>query len=324
MQTHVVTSSVLKRMSLAKRQLLARNIPFFVNFLIGDGPRDACPPSGSRGSEALALLRTTLGSESVWCIDPSDHEAVWPNFFNGTVASLAGIGPTRTAYPKTSAIAGVHWSWLFCDVHAIVGALRNRIFAAQTPPDFLWVFDYDISWVGDLSAFIDAFAADPADLLVARSHGQALAHKNHDNNLVYSQFGLRTYLSDEQVHSALLAPVRYSRRMLAATRGLLHGGQGAFCETRGASLCAMNRWCQQGSMMELRPRLFNANFSCCKSHSERYSRERWAMWEDDDTPGRPPVQLLHRVKLEGPPVGTASTLRVEGGKSRNKNASRVG
>ena len=77
-------------------------------------------------------------------------------------------------------------------------------------------------------------------------------------------------------------------------------------------------------MMELRPQLFNSNFSCCKSHSDRYSRERWGLWQNDHTLGRPPVQLLHRVKLEGPPVGTASTLRVAGGAMRKKNATRVG
>ena len=327
MQTHVVTASVLERMALAKQQLSARHIPFFVNFLVGDGPHDVCPLPGVAGGHAsLAALRATLGNDSVWCIDPSDHRAVWPKFFSDAVEGLARVGATRQSYPKPSAIAGIHWSWLFCDVHGIVGALRHGLFEApQTPVDYLWVFDYDISWVGDLAAFIDAFSGEPVDLLVAKSNGQALAHHNHDNHLVYSQFPIRNYLKDEQVHSALLAPVRYSRRMLAATRTLIHRGRAAFCETRGASLCATSGWCRQGSMMELRPRLFNGNFSCCKSHSDRYSRERWGFWQSDNTPGRPPVQQLHRVKLEGPPVGTASVLRVAGGAMRHKkNSTRAG
>ena len=87
--------------------------------------------------------------------------------------------------------------------------------------------------------------------------------------------------------------------MLATTRGLINSGKAAFCETRGPSLCHQeSSWCRQRSMINLRWDLFNKNFSCCKSHSERYSRERHGLWEALPKETRPPVQLLHRVKLE--------------------------
>ena len=317
-QTHVVTQSVLERFGLAKRQLGARSIPFFVNFLIGDSSNSTCPMRGSGGHPALDKLHAALGEESVWCISPNDHVAVWPHFFSGAVRSLAKTGTILQSYPKSSAITGLHWSWLFCDVHGIVGALRNGLYATPRPPDYLWVFDYDISWVGDLSAFIWAFASEPADLLVAKSHGQALKHMNEHGQQTYSQFNVRNYLADGDVRSSLLAPVRYSKRMLAATRTLIHRNRSAFCETRGASLCGLNSWCRESAMMQLRPDLFNANFSCCKSHSDRYSRERWNLWNNLPAGTRPPVQLLHRVKLEGPPVGVASSLRSAGGAQRGK------
>lgn len=322
MQTHVVTNSVLDRIRLAKRQLNARQIAFFVNFLVGDGLDAACPKPGVVGQHhQLDALREAIGSESVWCIAPQDYTAVWPTFFNRTVEGLANVGATRQTYPKASAISGLHWSWLFCDVHGMVGAMRNGLFASAEPPAYLWVWDYDISWAGDVAAFVDAFADERADLLVTRSYGQAISTKNKQGQLIYSQFHVRTYLNDEDVRNALLAPVRYSRRMLAATRKLIHAGRGAFCETRGASLCGLmrERWnCTESSMMHLRPDLFNANFSCCKSHSDRYSRERANMWNGLPAATRPPVQLLHRVKLEGPPVGVAASLRTAGGATRGK------
>ena len=314
-QTHVITPHLVKRFALAKSQLAAHGIPFYVSFLIGDSASAACPDGRGPPHEALDSLRAAISSESVWCLDPRDHAAVLPTFFK----SLEAFAPAhRSMYGKPTAIAGLHWSWIMCDMHAIVGAYRHRLFGsaadslAAPPPSssrlgrphqqlsYLWVFDYDITWAGDLGAFVDAFAAEPADLLVAKDNGHASSRKNHKGQITYAQFSVRNYLADEAVYSALLAPVRYSARMLERTRGVVADGQLAFCETRGPSLCrAQPSWCTQRSMLELRPELFSANFSCCKSHSERFSSEREQEWRRLPEAARPPVQLLHRVKLDG-------------------------
>ena len=295
MQTHVATASIASHMALAQRQLSAKGIGFFVNFLVGDGEHDRCPEPGE-GHPALDLLRATIGNASVWCVAPSDHLAIWPNFHR----NISAFAAKATNYRKPTAIGGIHWAWLLCDLHAMVGAYRHRLFAQPLAPEFLWVFDYDISWVGDLAAFIRAFEHDTSDLLVAKDNGQAVAKRNGRGDLTYAQVEVRNYLDLGEVYSALLAPVRYSRRILAAMRGLVGDGSMAFCETRGPSLChhKNNSWCRQGSMMELRPDLFNKNFSCCKSHSERYARERTFFWEQIPAATRPPCQLLHRVKLD--------------------------
>ena len=194
-----------------------------------------------------------------------------------------------------------------CDIHALVGAYRHRLFgldiATSTwdhlPPFYLWVMDYDIAWAGDLGALVDAFAGEGADLLVAKAHGQAISKVNHKGQITYAQFRVRNYLADGDVYSALLAPVRYSRRMLDETRRLLDSGKLSFCETRGPSLCHQHAsWCRQRSMLDLRPDLFSANFSCCKSYSERFARERSQLWREIPEASRPPVQMLHRVKLD--------------------------
>ena len=311
---------MIERLSLARRQLAARGMMFFVTFLIGDSERDACPLPGAVHA-GLQTLRSALGNESVWCLEPQDYSTVWPRFFPA-VHQLADRH--RSSFPKSTAIAGIHWSWLFCDLHAMVGAFKNSLFAPTTPmargghlagvPEFLWVFDYDISWVGDLAEFVEAFANDPADLLVAKDQGVALAYLNDHGQQTYAQLPVRNYLADSEVHHALLAPVRYSRRMLAASRSLIASGKVAFCETRGVSLCHQQAgWCQHRSMQALRPELFNRNFSCCKSHSERYSRERKMFWEQIPIRERPPVQLLHRVKLDAktPLAAEAQRLRKE-------------
>ena len=335
-QTHIATRSVAARMALAQQQLKAKGIPFFVNYLAGDGEHDECPTARSveckrtkayeEGStcSGLDMLRSELGNASVWCVDPRDHAAVWPTLFRN-VRTFAS--DHRAKFPKPTAIGGIHWAWLLCDAHAMVGAIRNHLFEpshSSSIPDFLWVFDYDISFVGDIAKFVTAFDDDPSDLLVAKDHGQAVAKRNEHGDYTYAQLGVRNYLADAEVYSALLAPVRYSRRMLAATRSLTHEGKLAFCETRGPSLChhASNRgWCRQGSMLATRPDLFNKNFSCCKSFSERYSRERWAIWQSLPEHERPPCQLLHRVKLDERAPGTTAAAGAEANKMRQERHS---
>ena len=342
-QTHVVTRSVAAHMALAQQQLKAKGIPFFVNYLAGDGELDECPAARSveckrskaheQGStcSGLDMLRTELGNASVWCVDPRDHAAVWPTLFRNVRAFASDH---RAKFPKPTAIGGIHWAWLLCDAHAMVGAMRNHLFEppprdvaasrSSSIPDFLWVFDYDITFVGDIAKFVTAFDDDPSDLLVAKDVGQAVAKRNERGDYTYAQLGVRNYLAEAEVYSALLAPVRYSRRMLAATRALIHEGKLAFCETRGPSLChhASNRgWCRQGSMLATRPDLFNKNFSCCKSFSERYSRERWAIWESLPEHARPPCQLLHRVKLDERAPGTTAAAGAEANKMRQERHS---
>ena len=313
MQTHVATRSVAAHLALAQKQLAYKGIPFYVSYLVGDGEDDKCPPPSGKQCRrskfndpnstctGLEMLRTELGDSSVWCLDPRDHTAIWPNLHRhmGKFAVKH-----RASFPKPNAIGGLAWAWLMCDAHSMVGSFRNRLFGSTSAPDFLWVLDYDITWVGDLALFISAFEHDPSDLLVAKDEGQSILRKD-----TYAQFAVRNYLEDAQVYSALLAPVRYSRRMLAATRALVNEGKLAFCETRGPSLCnhPSNPWCRQSSMIASRPDLFSANFSCCKSFSERFSRERWAIWEGLAANKRAPCQLLHRVKLDDREQGAEAT-----------------
>ena len=317
-------------MVLAQQQLAARGIPFFVNYLIGDSEHAMCPSRQSAvckrsqvktlGStcSGLDMLRTELGNSTVWCVDPRDHKAIWPKLYRDLTSFAA---THRVSFPKPSAIAGIHWAWLLCDAHAIVGAYRNL----HRMPDHLWVFDYDITWVGDLSMFITAFDSNPADLLVAKDDGQAIARCNARGDVTYAQWQIRNYLKDDEVWSSLLAPVRYSRRMVEAMRELIGEGKLAFCETRGPSLCRHSSnagWCRGPvSMQKLRPDLFNRNFSCCKSFSERYSRERWAIWKSLPAATRPPCQLLHRVKVDEHAPGTAAAAGAEANRARQERHS---
>ena len=283
-------------------------------------------PGGRSSSAASPRWRTATGAPN----DPDTRHNSQP----GAEEEL--LTPVGT-YPKPSAIAGLHWSWLMCDAHALAGAIRSRLFepprrspmplwrwwsrltggggggfggaSSVLPPDYVWVFDYDIGWVGDIASFIQAFDAIPSDLLVAKDDGRALDRTDGRGKSLYSQLPVRNYLRDGDVHSALLAPVRYSRRMLSATRQLLSAGNLAFCETRGPSLCRQHpSWCSMSDMLSLRPDLFNSNFSCCRSHSERYARERALFWGATPKASRPPCQLLHRVKPDNR-TGQTNRLR---------------
>lgn len=90
-QTHVVTTSVVARLVLARRQLAARGMRMFVTFLAGEGEVDTCPSPGAPASAhpGLAELRAALDPERVWCLDARDYAAIWPNFFTTTVEGLA-------------------------------------------------------------------------------------------------------------------------------------------------------------------------------------------------------------------------------------------
>ena len=63
------------------------------------------------------------------------------------------------------------------------------------------------------------------------------------------------------------------------------------------------------------------NFSCCKSFSERYSRERWAIWKSLPAATRPPCQLLHRVKVDEHAPGTAAAAGAEANRARQERHS---
>ena len=110
------------------------------------------------------------------------------------------------------------------------------------------------------------------------------------------QFDLRNYLSPKQVYAALIAPARYSRRMLAAVNELVRRGQQAFCETRAASLCVGQNWCTQHGMRELRPDLFVEGYSCCADFGAQDFQRAKEAWSAMPAPVRPGGQLVHRLR----------------------------
>ena len=99
------------------------------------------------------------------------------------------------------------------------------------------------------------------------------------------------------MRKALLVPVRYSARMLAALEALVRAGKLGFCETRAPSLCAAEpSWCTAAGMRSLRPDLFSPRFGCCNNisaHALLTRRRQWAALPE----GRRPSlgRLVHRI-----------------------------
>ena len=330
--TGAVTAPAVARFQLAQRQLSRAGIAHYVVFMAGDMPSSRCPPAaGTQEAAKLRQLRSALGNATVWCVAPSTYEAVWGARFFEQLRSLPGA----ESYPKRSAIHGVHWSWQMCDLHAVVGALHHlrgadttqrenpawkmcherigptkatmckfgprgrRLAAAARGFDYLWVVDPDIGWTGDLSAWLRAFDASDADLLTTDEP------RRRPNTTGYKQQRLRNHMSDEEVWSSLLVPVRYSVRMLATLSLLVGSGRLSFCESRAASACAARRagsaqggWCTMGGLRQLRPDLFfpHPKFSCCNAISEDAMAEaRLVEAVGDGVAGR----LVHRVRPKG-------------------------
>ena len=173
-----------------------------------------------------------------------------------------------------------------CDLHALVGLqLHGR------HVDYLWAVDWDVGWVGDLAAILHSYSTTPVDLL-----STSPAHQFTSNQTGYTQFELRTYLSPTEVYRALLAPARYSRRLLTAMDELVRSGKQAFCETRAPSLCTAQGWCSQQSMQTVNPSLLVEGYGCCDDFGEDDLSHFQTAWAAMPPALRPPGQLVHRLR----------------------------
>ena len=149
-----------------------------------------------------------------------------------------------------------------------------------------------LQWIGRLGPLLHAFDTDASDLLTA---DPAALHLN--NRSGYHAHGLRNYLRDDQVWKALLAPARYTRRLLWWLHAEVRKGRHAFCETRGPSLChAQAHWCRQASLRATRPELFSDQYSCCSKVSAHAVVEAQQRWEDAAVDSRPPGMFVHKME----------------------------
>lgn len=336
--SYVVSDDLLARLSRAAAQIKegGGDDRLFVAFVIGDGDHDRCPDAGAAtgnssksdaaadgsgttgdGVQNLLRLKAAVGAHAtVWCLDPSSYEELWPGFFS----YIRGLEQRRVrkAYIKRSAVGGVNWAWIGCDLHAQAGVSLRLLpawlraahaasarpaaascgAAAVQPPrplfDYLWSIDWDISWIGHLPRLLHGFDADNADLLTADPATQHL-----DNRSGYHAQGLRNYLRDDQVWKALLAPARYSRRMLAWLHETVAAGHHSFCETRGPSACALQPTCRQASLRTSRPELFaeaQGLYSCCAKVTTAAVNEAQRNWERAPPAVRPPGMFVHKLE----------------------------
>jgi len=345
--SYVVSDDLLARLSRAASQIRdgGGDDRLYVAYVIGDGDHDRCPdggaatsnssrsdlaaePGGGGGSATAAndgvqnlhRLKAAVGAHAtVWCLDPTSYAELWPGFF----AYIRGLEQRRArkAYIKRSAVDGINWAWIGCDLHAQAGVglrllpawLRAAHAASARPPaaaascdaprvppprplfDFLWAIDWDISWVGHLPRLLHAFDGDGADLLTTDPATQHL-----DNRSGYHAHGLRNHLRDDQVWKALLAPARYSRRMLAWLHETVAAGHHSFCETRGPSACALQQpACRQASLRATRPELFAEAlglYSCCAKVTTAAVNEAQRNWERAPPAERPPGMFVHKLE----------------------------
>ena len=103
MQTHVATASIASHMALAQRQLSAKGIGFFVNFLVGDGEHDRCPEPGE-GHPALDLLRHDRQRQCQWSKLYSTNST-----FAWNISAFAAATTTENLQRL------VCWAWLLCE-----------------------------------------------------------------------------------------------------------------------------------------------------------------------------------------------------------------
>ena len=180
------------------------------------------------------------------------------------------------------------WAWaVACDLPGPVGLLLSKLRSATPRIRWLWTMDWDVGWTGDLAGILSAFGDAPHDFLAG-----APPHPADPNWFPY--FPLRNHLSDRQVYQTLVVPQRFSMRMLDAVDASLRAGNHSYCEARTPSLCALHGWCTQEGMSELQPSVFGP-FSCCNTISTKQLWEAQRVWHDQGS-GRPPGQLMHRVR----------------------------
>jgi len=252
------------------------------------------PRAGVRPERNAQLreIEKAVGADRVWCLDPWKFEQNWPGYFD--VLRTLPRRKATSKYIHAVAVDRFNWAWVGCDLHALAGLQLHflpLLGRGRQPFDYVWSLDWDIGWVGNLPGILDAFSSVSADLLTTTAHAQFTS-----NSSGYIQFSLRNYLSSQQVYAALLAPARYSRRMLAAMDELVRSGKQAFCETRAVSLCAGQDWCTQHAMRALRPELFVEGYSCCADRGASDLQTAHGAWKAMPASTRPQGQLIHRLR----------------------------
>ena len=305
-QTHFVSRVVLQRFALAQRQVHAAGGEYFVSFLISDEPlKNSC----DTGDRRLADLHSVVGKRAVWCIDPGTFSVQWPTFFERTRtmwSARKAHPPVQHRYQKSNSL-GFNWAWANCDLLGIVGLLQHARQLTERVR-WLWTLDWDIGWLGDISALFSAFSVGDSarlDYLV----GSEPTRVNH----WFDHFSLRNHLSDGQVWAAMVTPQRFSMRMLRAVNKSVTAGNHSFCEMRSTSLCPQLSWCRQGGMTAHQELFGNLSGKCAFyrpkqpyrplcAHFFTYEnfpvgQQEWENylvdWNATNPGRRPPVLVLH-------------------------------
>ena len=171
-QTHLGSPAAIRRFVAAQQSLRQAGARHYVAFLIGDEPdRDRCDDPRHPRARELRSLRTSLGHEAVWCIDPPAFSSRWPDFFAKTKqlpwmhplpSSKRGKAqaPPHWRYRARNSL-GWHWSWVNCDLPGLLGFLRFLPRSATAGVRWLWTIDWDVGWVGSLAQIVGSFSGAP-------------------------------------------------------------------------------------------------------------------------------------------------------------------